>query len=246
MKNWFKEDELPPVTQIFHKYAHDNREILSVLGVLATICALFLSVSDDTFQTGLREIQLLLLLFFTFALMLSAITTFNWFVKNADSFFTGLIGYSYLLLSWKLLVFIAENFRGELNAYLNHISISVIIVVTLYAYKVQNSIERYFERFQIPKAFLYSLTAFLFLYCTNVFLNIYFRYANGEIIHPSIFISYLYNPIVLGMTCWVFIDTYYLMVYQNPQKWLAILIRFILPILIFISYFFIPYLTQKF
>lgn len=227
---------------IFNRYASDNKEILSALGVIATICALFLNVDVEAFAAGLRELQLLLLLLFAFALIVAAVTTLAWVMNNADSFFGGLIGYTYILVGWKLVLFIAANFREELNEYLNHMTFSVMLVVIFFALDMQNKIEEYFKKFSIPKPLLFSLGTYFFLYTINVIMSLYIRYANNKPIDVTNFTSHLYNPVVIGMAGWVFIDTYYLSVYEKPKRWLVILIRFIFPPLVLIAYFLVPFL----
>ncbi len=111
-------------SELFSKYIRENKDALSTIGIVATVTALFLNVNPIDY-TGIKGILVLLLMGLIFLFCALSYTTLLWFMRNHDSFIGGLFFFSITLFTWRLTMFIVENFRNELNDYLGLISISV-------------------------------------------------------------------------------------------------------------------------
>ena len=215
---------------VFSKYVEDNKPVLTGIGIIATIAALFLNLDQSVFGDSLRSLQLLLLLFLILGLIFLTINSLFWFKENADSWFAGLVVFTLGLTVWRIWEFVLNNFRGELNQYLLLIIFSVTFVVGSFLNKRKKKAETNIDnKFTgaLSKALMYGLASFIFLYAFNTILGFYSDFALGKELSATKFLSPLSKTFIWTMAIWIAVADFCISFFFNKERarlWLSILL----------------------
>jgi hypothetical protein len=221
-------------SELFSKYIQENKDALSTIGIVATVTALFLNVNPIDYA-GIKGILVLLLMGLIFLFCALAYTTLLWFMRNHDSFIGGLFFFSITLFTWRLTMFIVENFRNELNDYLGLISISVSIIVISYLLKIQNYFESKFPK-NIFRFLFFGLSTFFYLYAGYIILAIYGDFSNSRYLEVSILLEPFNHLYLLLIPLWIVLVSFSRETFKRGLKnWFTIII-FWIPIFVFLTY----------
>jgi len=233
----------------FHKYITDSKEMLAGLGVIATITALFLNLDIGIFGQSLKNLQLILLLFFAFFILYSFIYSLLWIVKNTDSWFGGLIVFTLFLLMINIIRFIDENYFLELKKYLSIVEVTVLITLYTSLNKYFIEIKEKIRKTKFKSLFIF-LTYPLIFYIYNIFANLYVAYYKEKDVNFSILLKPFENYIIWLMIFWLtilyFVNSFEFDFIKNKRRqYFFILFS---PLLAFAAYFIIQiyfYLLAK-
>lgn len=193
----------------FTRYASDNKAALAGMGAIATVSALFLNLNPELFGSSLQELQLLLLLFFILSLLSLTLESLFWFKENADSEFAGLIVFTLALTVWKVVEFVLDNFRTELNQYLNLIIFSSIFIVWSALRRLKEKLDSSISTGNysaVLRSLLYGFTTFFFFYFYHLFSYLYGQFSlNQEVTIESLAYPFTSTfvwtfPIVIAVT----------------------------------------------
>jgi hypothetical protein len=228
-----------PFLEVFSIYSKDNSSTLTGLGIVATITALFLNLSSNEFPNGLKELQVLLLILLIFSLIFTVINTAFWIQKNADSYFGGLVVCTLLIFLYKVLIFVINNFRQELKAYLLLMFAGVGLAVFFFFNdlntKYQSKIAGLDPKLKGP---LFALGIYVFLYVFNTCILLYGDFVKNLSFDWRDVTVNIFDPLILILTILVGIQSSfgpYIKIQERRKFWLVIFFApymFLIPFLL--------------
>jgi hypothetical protein len=220
-----------PKAELLSKYAGDNKESLSIVGVVATITALFLNLNQDFYSQSLKDLQLLLLLFLALTLIFLSLKTLFWFKEKADSFLGGFISYTLFFFVWKLVLFINENFRQELVGYLNSNYIIATIILISYLLSVESNLRDRIPQ-NIFKPAIEALIGFIYMYVSNILISLYSIFLTTQKYSFSILLETLKTPYLYLVSIWILVLRFSALNIPNQKLWFKIVLFLPIPALI--------------
>jgi hypothetical protein len=215
------------LSQSFGKYVEQNGPMLTGLGVIATVAAIFLNIDPSHFD-GIKSLQLPLLLFLILSLIFVLINTSGWLIENTDSAFSSIIIVTLMLFIYQLCIFVVHNFGAELKHYLSFISLAVLLSIWTVLKGVQRNSELHANRFeQRHKEMLHGAAGALFIYAWIVSTDAFQQFSNNLTLTWTILLKPLLNPIVCSFLLWTivigFAYSYGDNMNKNPRIWRTIL-----------------------
>ena len=226
-----------PIGEVFSEYVRDNIALLTGIGVIASVTALFLNIDADRYSE-LKSLQLFLLLFLSLALVYALLNTLTWLIHKADSVFSSIVIVTLTMLLFQLLRFVMANFGEELKKYLIFIYLSVLYLIWNQLKTIQRRLEKTIEGVDDKyRPFLTGLLVFAFFYLWFVLTDLYHDFSHNLALNWQVLIKPFYNIILVSFTCWYFVVEIALAYGKNmkrhPYLWGAFLFS---PILAFLLY----------
>lgn len=203
---------------LFNQYASDNHGLLSVVGVTATISALFLNLDPVLYKNGLHELQLPLLLFLLLASSFLTYSTYIWFSRNTEGWLSLSITSTFALTIFQLSSFIRLNFMEELRLYMSVMVICFAIALIVVLYRAQNYLLDKVSKTNYLAPLIFGCLAFITMYMTDLCLDLYWSFAKSETITIDIFTEPLQQYIYWVIAAWVLLFTFAFQNIKNVSK----------------------------